>query len=47
MTGKQGRPKVTYRLEDLSEEQKVLVDLFNLSEIHLKPLKIDGVSVYK
>lgn len=47
MTGKQGRPKVTYRLEDLSDEQKVLVDLFDLSEIHLKPLKIDGVSVYK
>ncbi len=47
MAGKQGRPKITYRLEDLSDEQKVLVDLFNLSEIHLKPLKIDGVSVYK
>ena len=47
MSGKQGRPKITYRLEDLSDEQKVLVDLFNLSEIHLKPLKIDGVSVYK
>lgn len=46
MAGKQGRPKITYRLEDLSDEQKVLVDLFNLSEIHLKPLKIDGVSVY-
>jgi transposase len=46
MNGKQGRPKITYRLEDLSEDQKVLVDLFNLSEIHLKPLKIDGVSVY-
>jgi transposase len=47
MAGKQGRPKITYRLEDLSEDQKLLVDLFNLSEIHLKPLKIDGVSVYK
>lgn len=47
MTGKQGRPKITYRLEDLSDDQKILVDLFKLSEIHLKPLKIDGVSVYK
>lgn len=47
IAGKQGRPKITYRLEDLSDEQKILVDLFNLSEIHLKPLKIDGVSVYK
>lgn len=47
MAGKRGRPKVTYRLEDLSDDQKVLVDLFNLSKIHLKPLKIDGVSVYK
>ena len=46
MAGKQGRPKITYRLEDLSSDQKVLVNLFNLSEIHLKPLKIDGVSVY-
>ncbi len=47
MAGKQGRPKITYRLEDLSDDQKVLVDIFNLSKIHLKPLKIDGVSVYK
>lgn len=47
MAGKRGRPKVTYHLEDLSDDQKVLVDLFNLSKIHLKPLKIDGVSVYK
>jgi transposase len=46
MTGKQGRPKVTYRLEDLSDEQKALVDLFNLSKIHQRPLGIDGVRVY-
>jgi hypothetical protein len=46
MAGKQGRPKIIYRLEDLLDDQKTLVDLFNLSEIHLKPLKIDGVSVY-
>lgn len=47
VAGKQGRPKITYRLEDLSDDQKALVDIFNLSKIHLKPLKIDGVSVYK
>jgi transposase len=47
MAGKQGRPKITYRLEELSDHQKTLVDLFNLSTIHLKPLKIPGVSVYK
>ena len=45
-SGKPGRPKITYRLEDLSEDQKLLVDTLNLSKIHLKPLKIDGVSVY-
>jgi hypothetical protein len=30
----------------LSEDQKVLVDLFNLSKTHHKPLKLDGVRVY-
>jgi len=45
-SGKPGRPKITYRLEDLSDDQKLLVDTFNLSKLHLKPLKIDGVSVY-
>lgn len=47
MSGNRGRPKITYRLEELAEDQKALVDLFNLSKVHLKPLKIDGVSVYK
>lgn len=46
MPEKQGRPKITYRLEDLSAEQNALVNLFNLSKIHSKPLKIEGVRVY-
>ncbi len=46
LTGKQGKPKVTYQLEEMSKEQEALVQALNLSEIHLKPLKIEGVSVY-
>ena len=45
-TGAKGRPKVIYKLEEMSETQQTLVKIFNLSEIHLRPLKIDGVRVY-
>jgi transposase len=45
--GKKGRPKISYKLEEMSEEQETLMQILNLSNIHLKPLKIEGVSVYK
>ena len=46
LTGKQGKPKVTYQLEEMTKKQEALVQALNLSEVHLKPLKIEGVSVY-
>ncbi|NGX43227.1 MAG: hypothetical protein K940chlam7_01519 [Chlamydiae bacterium] len=46
LTGKRGKPKVTYQLEEMSKEQETLVQALNLSEVHLKPLKIEGFSVY-
>jgi transposase len=46
VTGKQGKSKVEYELEEMSKEQEVIFQALNLSQIHLKPLKIDGVSVY-
>jgi transposase len=45
-SGSKGRPKVIYKLEELTEEERILADQFKLSKIHQKPLKIDGVSVY-
>ena len=46
LSGKQGKPKVTYQLEEMSKEQEALIQAMNLSEVHIKPLKIEGVSVY-
>ena len=45
-SGSKGRPKVIYKLEELTEEERILADQFKLFEIHQKPLKIEGVSVY-
>ena len=47
VSGKKGKPKVNYQLEEMSDEQKTLLQSLNISDIHLKPLKIEGVSVYK
>ena len=46
LAGKQGKPKVTYQLEEMSKEHEGLMQALNLSQTHLKPLKIEGVSVY-
>ena len=43
---KQGKPKVTYQLEEMSKEEQKLTQSLKLSEIHLKPIKISGVGVY-
>ena len=47
LSGKQGKPKVIYQLEEMSKEEEMLIEALNLSKTHLKPLKIEGVGVYK
>ncbi|MEI6243270.1 MAG: IS1634 family transposase [Chlamydiota bacterium] len=47
MDDKQGKPKVSYQVEEMSEEQEVLFKALDLSDTHLKPLKIEGVGEYK
>jgi len=46
LTGKKGKPKSSYKLETMTEEQEQLMNQLNLTGIHQKPLKIKGVSVY-
>lgn len=46
LTDKQGKPKVTYQLEEMSQEQESLLKALNIHEIHHKPLKIEGVREY-
>jgi len=46
MSGKRGKPRVTRQLEEMTGDQMHLVDALNLAEVHKKPLKIKGVSVY-
>src|SRR3984957_9579300 len=45
--GKKGKPKVIYKLEEMSRDEQALIQALNLADIHRKPLKIDGVRVYK
>lgn len=46
VTGIRGKPKATHQLEEMTEEQTRLMDGLNLADVHKKPLKINGVSVY-
>jgi transposase len=46
ISGKKGKPKVIYQLEEMSDVQQALSKALNISDAHLKPLKIEGVSVY-
>ena len=46
-SGKKGKPKVIYKLEEMSRDEQALIQALNLADIHRKPLKIDGVRVYK
>lgn len=41
-----GKAKVSYQLEEMSEQQQTFLEAFQLSEIHLNPLRINGVGVY-
>jgi transposase len=46
ITGKCGKPKATRQLEEMTEDQFRLMDALHLAQIHEKPFKINGVSVY-
>jgi len=45
-TGKRGKLKATYRIEELSDEEKMIVEALNLMEVHTHRPKIKGVGVY-
>jgi transposase len=44
--GTQGKPKIEETLEEMSQEQKKLMQIFDFSTIHLKPFKMEGMSSY-
>ena len=46
MTGKRGKPKAIRQIEEMTEDQKSIFEGLDLAEVHMKPLKINGVSVY-
>jgi len=46
MSGERGKPKATRLIEEMTEEQKCLMDGLNLTDLHTKPIKLKGVSVY-
>ena len=46
MSGKRGKPKATRQIEEMTENQKSIFEGLDLAEVHMKPLKINGVSVY-
>ncbi len=46
MSGKRGKPKATRLIEEMTEDQKHLLDKLNLADVHTKPFKLNGISVY-
>ena len=46
-SGGKGKPKVSYQLEEMEEEEKKLVEVLGIANTHRKKLTIDGFSVYK
>ena len=46
MSGKRGKPRATRLIEEMTEDQKRLIDGLNLADVHTKPVKLKGVSVY-
>ncbi len=46
MSGKRGKPKATRLIEEMTEDQKHLLDKLNLADVHTKPVAPNGVSVY-
>jgi len=45
MSGKRSKPRATRQIEEMTDDQKRLMDSLSLAEVHKKPLKITGVSV--
>ena len=45
-TGKRGKPKVSYQLEELDEPQRKLAQALDILETHLQRPHLDGISVY-
>ena len=45
-SGKKGKPKLLHQLEEMSNEECTILKALNLTDIHHKPIKIDGVGVY-
>lgn len=43
---KQGRPKVTYKLEEMSKQENALVEALGIQSTHLNRPQFQGVSVY-
>jgi transposase len=41
-----GKPRITYKLEEMSEEENVLVEALDLKNLHIKRPKFRGVGVY-
>ena len=45
--GKKGKQKVTYQLEEIDAEEEKMVKALEIADIHEKPIKIPGFSLYK
>jgi transposase len=46
-TAKQGRPKITYQLEDTSDQEDILIDALHIRSTHLQRPPFKEISVYK
>jgi transposase len=46
ITGKRGKPRCIHKLEEISLEQNEILRKLNLTKMHLKKLRMQGVSVY-
>lgn len=46
MSGKRGTPKATRQIEEMTDDQSRLMHGLNLTEVHQKPITIQGIGVY-
>jgi len=46
MSGKRGTPKATRQIEEMTDDQSRLMHGLNLTEVHQKPITIQGLGVY-
>lgn len=47
LSGNKGKPKAIYKLEEMSEIRKEVVNAIEIEEFHNSRPKINGLSVYK